>query len=99
MQNVVKLETPGNTGTMMVNGIAGEELLKIITQIEALEDQKKQIAEDIKDVFGEAKNRGFEPKIIRKILSLRKREPAEVDEEQSLLEIYMRAIGMLPIEE
>ena len=79
-----------------VGGIAGEQLRTIIERIERLEEEKKALAEDIKDVFAEAKGNGFDIKIIRKIISIRKRDRAELDEEETMLEVYMRALGMLP---
>jgi uncharacterized protein (UPF0335 family) len=79
-----------------VGGIAGEQLRAIIDRIDRLEEEKKALAEDIKDVYAEAKGNGFDTKIIRKIISIRKRDRNEVDEEETMLEVYMRALGMLP---
>ena len=78
-----------------VNGVAGDHLLKLIRKIESLETQKTEIAEEIKGVYGEAKAHGFDAKILRKVVSIRKREPEEVSEEQMLLDVYMQAIGMV----
>ncbi len=88
-----------NSKTNFVNGVAGEVLLKFIERIEYIEEQKKALAEDMKEVYAEAKGQGFDTKIIRKIVSLRKRERAEVEEEETMLDIYMRAIGMLNFED
>jgi len=79
-----------------VGGIAGEQLRAIIDRIERLEEEKKALSEDIKDVYAEAKGNGFDTRIIRRIISLRKRDRAELDEEETMLEVYMRALGMLP---
>jgi uncharacterized protein (UPF0335 family) len=54
------------------------------------------LAEDIKDVYAEAKGNGFDTKIIRKIIALRKRDRAELDEEETILELYLHALGMRP---
>ena len=81
--------TPSNSG-----GVAGERLKAFIERIERLETEKKVIAEDIKEVYAEAKTTGFEPKIIRKIISVRKMELQKRREENELLELYMSAIGM-----
>ena len=81
--------TTQNTG-----GVAGERLKSFIERIERLETEKKVIAEDIKEVYGEAKATGFEPKIMRKIISFRKIELNKRREENELLELYMSAIGM-----
>ncbi len=79
-----------------VGGIAGEQLRAIIDRIERLEEEKKALSEDIKDVFAEAKGNGFDTKIIRKILTIRKRDRAELDEEETMIQVYLRALGMLP---
>ena len=72
------------------------ELKAVIERIERLEEQKKLIADDIKEVYAEAKSAGFDTKILRKVISLRKKEAAEREEEQSMLDVYMAALGMIP---
>ncbi len=79
-----------------VGGVAADQLRTIIDRIERLEEEKKALSEDIKDVYAEAKGNGFDVKIIKKIISMRKRDRNELDEEETMLEIYMRALGMLP---
>ncbi len=79
-----------------VGGVAADQLRQIVDRIERLEEEKKALAEDIKEVYSEAKGNGFDTKIIRKIISMRKRDRAELDEEETMLEIYLRALGMLP---
>ena len=74
--------------------VSGQRLKSFIERVERLEEEKKVLSEDIKDVYGEAKATGFEPKIIRKIVSLRKANLEKRREEQELLELYMSAIGM-----
>lgn len=74
--------------------VSGARLKSYLERIERLEEEKKALAEDIRDVYGEAKALGFEPKIIRKIVSLRKTNLEKRREEQELLELYMSAIGM-----
>ena len=71
------------------------QLKSIVERIERLEDEKKAIADDIKDVYAEAKGHGFDTKILRKVIALRKKEAAERDEEQAMLDTYMSALGML----
>ena len=66
----------------------------IIERIERLEEEKKAIADDIKDVYGEAKANGFDTKIIRKIVALRKKDHAERKEEEAIMELYLEALGM-----
>ena len=76
-----------------VGGIAGAQLKSFIERIERLEEEKRALGEDIKEVYAEAKGTGFEPKIMRQILKIRKMDK---DEQESLLDIYKRALGMLP---
>ena len=77
-----------------VGGIAADRLRSIIERIERLEEERKSLADDIKDIFAEAKSAGFEVKVIRQIIRLRKQEPAEVEEQETLLDLYRRALGM-----
>src|SRR5271166_5466086 len=77
-------------------GIAGEQLKSLIERIERLEDEKRALGEDIKEVYAEAKGTGFEPKIMRQLIKIRKMDKDEHDEQESLLDLYKRAIGMLP---
>jgi uncharacterized protein (UPF0335 family) len=75
--------------------VAADELRLLIERAERLEEEKKGIADDIKDVFAEAKGRGYDPKAIRKILSIRKMKREEFQEQESILEVYMSALGMI----
>ncbi|HEX3524752.1 MAG TPA: DUF2312 domain-containing protein [Stellaceae bacterium] len=77
-------------------GIAGEQLKSLIERIERLEDEKRALGEDIKEVYAEAKGTGFEPKIMRQLIKIRKMDKDEHDEQESLLDLYKRALGMLP---
>ncbi|EFH12607.1 DUF2312 domain-containing protein [Pseudoroseomonas cervicalis] len=77
-----------------VGGIAADRLRSIIERVERLEEERKALADDIKDIFAEAKSAGFEVKVIRQIIRLRKQEPAEVEEQETLLDLYRRALGM-----
>src|ERR1700731_1759134 len=79
-----------------VEGIAGAQLKSFIERIERLEEEKRALGEDIKEVYAEAKGTGSEPKIMRQILKIRKMDKDEHDEQESLLDIYKRALGMLP---
>ena len=74
------------------------QLKTIVERIERLEEEKKTIAADIKEVYAEAKGNGFDTKILRKVISLRKKEASEREEEQSMLDLYMQALGMVPAE-
>jgi uncharacterized protein (UPF0335 family) len=79
-----------------VGSIAGAQLKSFIERIERLEEEKRALGEDIKEVYAEAKGTGFEPKIMREILKIRKMDKDEHDEQESLLDIYKRPLGMLP---
>jgi uncharacterized protein (UPF0335 family) len=74
--------------------VAADELRLLIERAERLEEEKKGIADDIKDVMAEAKGRGYDPKAIRKILSIRKKRKEEYAEEEAILQTYMVALGM-----
>jgi uncharacterized protein (UPF0335 family) len=74
--------------------VSGTRLKSFIERVERLEEEKKAISEDIRDVYGEAKGTGFDPKVMRKIVSLRKTNLEKRREEQELLDLYMSAIGM-----
>ncbi len=75
-------------------GIAADRLRSIIERVERLEEERKALASDIKDIYSEAKSAGFDVKVIRQIIRIRRQEPAEVEEQESLLDIYRRALGM-----
>ena len=75
-------------------GIAGEQLRAFVERIERLEEEKKVIADDIKDVYAEAKGNGFDAKIMRTVVSLRKKQPHEREEEEAVLDLYLHALGM-----
>ncbi len=77
-----------------VGGISGERLRTIIQRIERLEEDKAAVGEDLKEVYAEAKGVGYDTKIIRKIVSLRKIEIDKRRETEELLDLYMSAIGM-----
>ncbi len=75
-------------------GIAADRLLSLIERVERLEEERKALGSDIKDIFAEAKSAGFDVPVIRQLLRLRKQEPSEVAEQESLLDLYRRALGM-----
>lgn len=74
--------------------IAGERLRSIVERIERLEEERKALSSDISDIYAEAKGAGFVVKVVRQLIRIRKMEPAQVEEEETLLDIYRRAIGM-----
>ena len=78
-----------------VGGIAGEQLRAIIDRIERLEEEKKAIADDIRDVYAEAKGNGFDVKSLRVVVRMRKEDVNERKEHEAILETYLHALGML----
>lgn len=74
---------------------AQNQLRQLIEQIERLEEEKKALAGDVRDKFAEAKALGFDVKVMRQVLRLRKKSKTERQEEESVLEVYLHALGML----
>lgn len=83
-------------GAFSTEPVSAAQLRSIIERIETLEEDKRAIAEQIKEVYAEAKGNGFDPKILRKIVSLRKKDLEERQEEEAMLDLYMQALGMMP---
>lgn len=77
-------------------GVAAGQLRSFIERIERLEEEKKGLSDDIRDVFAEAKGSGFDTKIMRQVIRLRKKDTNERQEEEAILDLYMHALGMLP---
>ncbi|WP_341893923.1 DUF2312 domain-containing protein [Ferrovibrio terrae] len=71
-----------------------DQLNQLVARIERLEEEKKALADDIKEVYAEAKAHGFDVKILRQVIRLRKMDKAELDEQETLLQVYMDALGM-----
>lgn len=74
--------------------VAADELRQFIERFERLEAEKRDIADQQKEVMAEAKARGYDTKVIRKVIALRKRDAAEIAEEEAVLELYKQALGM-----
>ena len=81
-------ESPART-----HNIAMDRLKSIVERIERLAEERKALGSDIRDVFTEAKSAGFEPKVIRELLKLRKMDPDDLREQRELLDLYMHAVG------
>lgn len=79
--------------------IAAAQLRAFVERIERLEEERKTIADDVKDVFAEAKANGFDTAVLRQVIRLRKQDAAERQETEALLDLYMHALGMIPAEE
>ncbi|WP_394177991.1 DUF2312 domain-containing protein [Yoonia maritima] len=80
--------------TDTVSNVAGEELRQFIERYERLEAEKKDIAEGQKEVMAEAKGRGYDTKVLRKIVAIRKRDANDLAEEEAVMDMYMSAMGM-----
>jgi uncharacterized protein (UPF0335 family) len=74
--------------------LAIERLRSIVGRIERLNEERAGLANDVKEIFQEAKSAGFNPKVLRQLIAIRKREPAEVEEDETLLDVYRHALGM-----
>ena len=77
-------------------GIAAERLKSFIERIERLDEEKRALAEDIKEVYSEAKGAGFDVKTMRQLIRIRRLDEDDRDEQEALLDTYKRALGMLP---
>lgn len=77
----------------MDDPVAGDQLKSIVERIERLEEEKKTIADDIKEVYAEAKGNGYDVKVLRKVIALRKRDLDERKEEEAILDLYLQAVG------
>jgi len=82
----IEMDRPG--------GVAADQLRSFIERIERLEEEKKALGDDIRDVYAEAKGTGFDTKVIRQVVRLRKKDSNERQEEEALLDLYMHALGM-----
>lgn len=83
-----------NSGDTDVGGIAGDRLRSFCERVERLEEEKEALMSDIKEVYAEAKGTGFDTKILRQIIKLRKMEAAERQEQEEILNVYKRALDM-----
>jgi uncharacterized protein (UPF0335 family) len=75
-------------------GVAADRLRSLVERIERLEEERKALGNDIKDIYAEAKSAGFDVKVLRQLIRIRKQEAAEVEEQETLLDVYRRALGM-----
>jgi uncharacterized protein (UPF0335 family) len=78
----------------MSDAVAPDLLKAFVERIERLEEEKASIAGDVKEVYAEAKAQGFDTKVLRKVVALRKRDAAERREEEEIMDLYLQALGM-----
>lgn len=76
-------------------GFAKDQLKSFVERIERLEEDKKAIADDIKDVYAEAKATGFDTKVMKQVIRLRKQDRSEREEQEAILDLYLQALGMI----
>lgn len=79
-----------------IGGVSGDQLRSYIERIERLEEEKAALATDTREVFAEAKANGFDTKTMRQVIKLRKMETSERDEQEHMLDLYKRVLGMIP---
>ncbi len=80
------------------NSDARDQLKAFVERIERLEEEKKTVADDIADVYAEAKGTGFDVKILKKVIAIRKQDRDERAEQEAMLDTYLAALGMLPVD-
>ena len=85
---------PPHLSVVETEPVPGDEIRAFIERAEALEAQRKDLGEELKEVFAEAKGRGYDVKILKKIIAMRKRDKDDLDEEEAILELYKQALGM-----
>jgi uncharacterized protein (UPF0335 family) len=92
---------PGNNSAKPVTqeeiqagGVAIERLRSIVERIERLEEERKALGSDIKDIYAEAKSAGYEVAVLRQLIQIRKKDANEVEEQETMLDVYRRALGM-----
>ena len=78
----------------MTSNISAGQLKSVIERIKRLEEEKAALAAEIREIFAEAKGNGFDPKVLRKVLAIRKMDKSERDEQEAILDTYMNALGM-----
>ncbi len=78
-----------------VAGVAGDRLRSFVERIERLEEEKKALSDDIREVYSEAKGTGFDVKVLRQIIRLRKMDSSDRNEMEEVLDVYKRALGMM----
>lgn len=84
---------PVSEEELKLGGISVDRLRSIVERIERLEEERKALGEDIKDIYQEAKSSGYDPKVLRQLIRIRKQDANEVDEQESILDVYRRALG------
>ena len=84
-------DKPASTDS--IDEVAGRELLAFIERVERIEGERKSLGDDLKDIYGEVRSRGYDAKIVKAIVAIRRKDPAARSEEETLLDLYMGAIA------
>lgn len=84
---------------MTQSSFARDQLKSVVERIERLEEERQALADDIRDIFAEAKANGFDTKVLRRVIVLRRLDRTTRQEQESILELYLHALGMLPEDE
>lgn len=82
------------TGTIDTTRVAREELRAFVERFERLEEEKQEVMEQQKELMAEAKGRGYDTRVLRKLIALRKKDPQKLSEEEAILDLYRQALGM-----
>ena len=90
-----KIKEAATIGDNSSHAIAKDQLLSVVSRIEKLEEEKKTVSDDIKDVFSEAKSNGYDVRALRTIIKMRKQDADERAEQEAILSVYMEALGLL----
>ncbi|EKS31064.1 DUF2312 domain-containing protein [Afipia felis] len=83
------------TASPVKGNVAAAELRQFVERVERLEEEKKTISDDIRDVFAEMKGRGYDVKAVRQLLKIRKQDANEREEQEAILDVYLQALGMI----
>jgi len=83
-----------STEAIAEGGLAADRLRSLVERIERLDEERKALGSDIKDIYAEAKSAGFDVQVLRALIAVRRKEAAEVEERETLLDVYRRALGM-----
>jgi uncharacterized protein (UPF0335 family) len=78
----------------IASGVAIDRLRSLVERIERLEEERKALGSDIKDIYAEAKSAGFDVKVLRQLIQIRRKDANEVEEQETMLDVYRRALGM-----